>query len=75
MKNKYTISPNFLLQLENDELRERIKKLISDYEELKKLYEKVKKDNTIEDDGVDQFTPFSFVINLENFFFASSHLL
>jgi regulator of replication initiation timing len=53
MKNKYTISPNFLLQLENDELRERIKKLISDYEELKKLYEKVKKDNTIEDDGVD----------------------
>lgn len=39
MKNKYTISPNFLLQLENDELRERIKKLISDYKELKKLYE------------------------------------
>ena len=39
MKNKYTISPNFLLQLENDELRERIKKLNSDYQELKKLYE------------------------------------
>jgi regulator of replication initiation timing len=39
MKNKYTISPNFLLQLENEELRERIKKLISDYKELKKLYE------------------------------------
>ena len=39
MKNKYTISPNFLLQLENDELRERIKILISDYKELKKLYE------------------------------------
>jgi regulator of replication initiation timing len=39
MKNNYTISPNFLLQLENEELRERIKKLISDYKELKKLYE------------------------------------
>lgn len=39
MKNKYTINPNFLLQLENEELRERIKKLISDYKELKKLYE------------------------------------
>jgi hypothetical protein len=36
MKNKYTINPNFLLQLENDELREKIKKLISDFNELKK---------------------------------------
>jgi regulator of replication initiation timing len=39
MKNKFTISPNYLLQLENDELRERIKKLISEFKELKKLYE------------------------------------
>lgn len=39
MKNKYTINPNFLLQLENDELRERIKKLIFDFNELKKLCE------------------------------------
>jgi regulator of replication initiation timing len=39
MKNNYLISPNYLLQLENDELRERIKKLISDFKELKKLYD------------------------------------
>ena len=39
MKNNYLISPNYLLQLENDELRERIVKLIADYKELKKLYD------------------------------------
>ena len=49
MKNKYTISPNFLLQLENDELRERIKKLISDYKELKKLYEEAREGQMVQD--------------------------
>lgn len=39
MKNNYLISPNYLLQLENEELRERIKKLIADYKELKNQYE------------------------------------
>jgi len=39
MKNNYLISPNYLLQLENDELRDRIKKLIADYKELKKMYD------------------------------------
>jgi regulator of replication initiation timing len=43
MKNNYTISPNYLLQLENDELRERIKKLVADFNELKKLIEQIKK--------------------------------
>lgn len=43
MKNKFTISPNYLLQLENDELRERIKKLVADFNELKKLIEEIKK--------------------------------
>jgi len=43
MKNKFIISPNYLLQLENDELRERIKKLVSDFNELKKLIEEIKK--------------------------------
>lgn len=38
-KNNYLISPNYLLQLENDELRERIKQLIADYKELKKMYD------------------------------------
>jgi regulator of replication initiation timing len=39
MKNNYLISPNYLIQLENEELRERIKKLIADYKELKNLYD------------------------------------
>ena len=44
-KNNYLISPNYLLQLENDELRERVKQLVADYKELKKMYEE--KDNRI----------------------------
>ena len=46
-KNNYLISPNYLLQLENDELRERIKQLIADYKELKKMYEE--KNNRVEE--------------------------
>ena len=53
MKNKYTISPNFLLQLENDELRERIKTLISEFKELKKLYEEREREGMVQDKGSD----------------------
>ena len=52
MKNNYTISPNYLLQLENDELRERIKKLISDFNELKKLLEEKVKQDKIDNDKI-----------------------
>jgi FtsZ-binding cell division protein ZapB len=52
MKNKYTINPNFLLQLENDELREKIKKLISDFNELKKKFEEREKQNEIDNDKI-----------------------
>jgi FtsZ-binding cell division protein ZapB len=53
MKNNYLISPNYLLQLENDELRERIKKLVSDFNELKKLIEEIKKkENQIDNDKI-----------------------
>jgi FtsZ-binding cell division protein ZapB len=48
MKNKYTISPNYLLQLENDELRERIKTLISEFKELKKLYEEREREGMVQ---------------------------
>lgn len=51
MKNNYTISPNFLLQLENDELRERIKKLISEFKELKKLYEEREREGMVQNQG------------------------
>jgi len=48
-KNNYLISPNYLLQLENDELRERIKTLISDFKELKKLYEAIERERLVQD--------------------------
>lgn len=53
MKNKYTISPNYLLQLENEELRERIKTLISDFKELKKLYDEKQREGMVQNKGVD----------------------
>lgn len=40
MKNKYEMGQNYILNLENELLREKIKKLISDYKELKNEYEK-----------------------------------
>jgi FtsZ-binding cell division protein ZapB len=51
MKNKYTINPNYLLQLENDELRERIKTLISEFKELKKLYEEREREGMVQNKG------------------------
>jgi regulator of replication initiation timing len=51
MKNNYLISPNYLLQLENDELRERIKTLISEFKELKKLYEEREREGMVQNKG------------------------
>lgn len=53
MKNNYLISPNYLLQLENDELRERIKTLISEFKELKKLYEEREREGMVQNKGDD----------------------
>jgi regulator of replication initiation timing len=50
-KNNYLISPNYLLQLENDELRERIKTLISEFKELKKLYEEREREGMVQNKG------------------------
>jgi FtsZ-binding cell division protein ZapB len=50
-KNNYTISPNYLLQLENDELKERVKKLISEFKELKKLYEEREREGMVQNQG------------------------
>jgi len=51
MKNNYLISPNYLLQLENDELRERLKTLISEFKELKKLYEEREREGMVQNKG------------------------
>jgi regulator of replication initiation timing len=40
MKNKYEIGQNYILNLENEALREKVKKLIADYKELKNEYDK-----------------------------------
>ena len=39
MKNKYEIGQNYILNLENEQLRERIKDLVAQVNELKKKYE------------------------------------
>jgi regulator of replication initiation timing len=44
MKNKYEVSQNYLLNLENETLRDQIKKLIADYKELKKMYDEREKE-------------------------------
>jgi hypothetical protein len=43
MKNKYEIGQNYILNLENEQLRERIKELASQVNELKKKYEEREK--------------------------------
>ncbi len=39
MKNQYEIKQTYLIALENEQLRERIKELIAQFNELKKKYE------------------------------------
>lgn len=43
MKNKYEIGQNYILNLENEQLRERIKELVIQVNELKKKYEEREK--------------------------------
>ena len=43
MKNKYEIGQNYILNLENEQLRERIKELVSQVNELKNKYEEREK--------------------------------
>ncbi len=39
MKNNYEIKQHYIVQLENEQLRERIKELVIKFNELKKKYE------------------------------------
>jgi len=43
MKNKYEIGQNYILNLENEQLRERVKELAIQVNELKKKYEEREK--------------------------------
>ena len=52
MKNKYEIGQNYILNLENEQLRERIKELVIQVNELKKTYEaREKRKGMVQDEG------------------------
>jgi len=52
MKNKYEIGQNYILNLENEQLRERIKELVAQFNELKKKYENQFAERVVQDEGV-----------------------
>jgi regulator of replication initiation timing len=53
MRNKYEIGQNYILNLENEQLRERIKELIADYKELKKKYDEREAERLVQSKGKD----------------------
>lgn len=53
MKNKYEIGQNYILNLENEQLRERIKDLVAQVNELKKKYESAERIFMVQDEGND----------------------
>lgn len=54
MKNKYEIHPNYILTLENEELRKRIMELSKKFNELKKIYEAKKRERVLQASGNDE---------------------
>ena len=51
MKNKYEMSPNYILTLENEELRDRVMALTKQFNELKKKYENGIAERVVQDEG------------------------
>jgi regulator of replication initiation timing len=52
MKNKYVISPNYILTLENEELRDRVMELTKQFNELKKKYENEFAEGVVQNKGI-----------------------
>jgi regulator of replication initiation timing len=52
MKNKYVMSPNYILTLENEELRDRIMELTKQFNELKKKYENEFAEGVVQSKGI-----------------------
>jgi regulator of replication initiation timing len=52
MKNKYEIGQNYILNLENEQLRERIKELIAQFKELKNKYENEFAEGVVQNKGI-----------------------
>jgi len=49
MRNNYEIKQHYIVQLENEQLRERIKELVAEFNELKKKYEE--RDRLVQNEG------------------------
>jgi regulator of replication initiation timing len=52
MKNKYVMSPNYILTLENEELRDRVMELTKQFNELKKKYEERERERVVQNKGI-----------------------
>ena len=52
MRNKYEMSPNYILTLENEELRDRVMALTKQFNELKKKYENEFAEGVVQDERV-----------------------
>ena len=52
MKNKYEMSPNYILTLENEELRDRVMELTKQFNELKKKYEEREREGVVQNKGI-----------------------
>ena len=49
MKNKYEMSPNYILTLENEELRDRVMELTKQFNELKNKYESSERERLVQE--------------------------
>mgnify|MGYP006269045449 CR=1 FL=1 len=52
MKNNYEIKQHYIVQLENEQLRERIKELVTQFNELKKKYEDKEREGMVQSEGI-----------------------
>jgi regulator of replication initiation timing len=52
MKNKYVMSPNYILTLENEQLRDRVMELTKQFNELKKKYENEFAEGVVQNKGI-----------------------
>lgn len=52
-KNKYEIGQNYILTLENEQLRIRIMELTKKFNELKKIYEAKERERMVQNQGTD----------------------
>ena len=52
MRNNYELKQHYIVQLENEQLRERIKELVAQFNELKKKYEDKEREGMVQREGI-----------------------